>query len=70
MPLWFQHLLVLLIVAGCVMAVAWQGVRTMRGKKSRLGSCCASGCPQPAKAAKEGEKVAFLPVEMLSRRRG
>ena len=75
MPLWLQHLLVLLIVAGCVSWVVWQGVRTLFGRRSKLGSCCAKGCSpaqdQDAKSQQKrpSERIAFIPVEMLTRRR-
>ena len=77
--MWLQHLLVLLIVAGCVAFVARQMVRTFRLKKSKLGACCAKGCAagaanaagagagEPAKSA-AAERVVFMPVEMLRKR--
>ena len=72
MPLWTQHLLVLLIVAGCVVFVARQLVRTFKLKKSKLGSCCAKGCDAgaagtPAKHD-DATRVVFMPVEMLRKR--
>ena len=75
MPLWLQHLLVLLLVAGCVTWVAWQGIQSLRGRASRIGSCCAKGCSpaEPARSDKpaapaSGEKIVFLPVESLTAR--
>ena len=69
MPLWLQHLLVGLIVLACASVVIWQSVRTLSGKRSRVGSCCAKGCSETAKPqAGKGEKVVFLPVEMLGSR--
>ena len=74
MPLWSQHLLVLLIVAACVAYVGWQMVRTFRLKKSKLGACCAKGCDaggsaQPqAEGEKPPERIVFMPVEMLRKR--
>lgn len=70
MPLWLQHALVVALVAGCVLVVAWQSLRTLRGKKSVVGKCCAKGCP-PAAAAepKPDQRVHFMPVEMLRKRR-
>lgn len=69
MPLWLQHLLVLLLVAGCVGYVGWQGFRSMLGKRSRLGSCCAKGCQTTRAQASSGQKIHFLPAEMLRKRR-
>jgi hypothetical protein len=73
MPMWTQHLLVLLIVAGCVAFVARQMVRTFKLKKSKLGSCCAKGCDAAATAATPAKqdgttRVVFMPVEMLRKR--
>jgi hypothetical protein len=75
MPMWTQHLLVLLIVAACVAFVARQVVRTFRLKKSKLGACCAKGCDagSSAKPQAEGQKpaperIVFMPVEMLRKR--
>jgi hypothetical protein len=76
MPVWLQHLLVLLIVAVCVAYVGWQMVRTFRLKKSKLGACCAKGCEAsaPANPQAEGgtkpppERIVFMPVEMLRKR--
>ena len=67
MPLWTQHLLVLLLVAACIGMVGWQLVRGLAGRRSRLGQCCAKGCePKPQPGAK---RVVFMPVEMLHKRR-
>jgi hypothetical protein len=74
MPLWLQHLLVLLIVAACVAFVVRQVVRTFRFKKSKLGACCAKGCDAASAGAEAatrkpaGERVVFMPVEMLRKR--
>jgi hypothetical protein len=70
MPMWMQHLLVLLLVGGCFAVVAVQGVRSLRGKKSKLGSCCAKGCsasePENAKPEASSNRVVFLPADMLT----
>jgi hypothetical protein len=49
--------------------VGWQAARSLYGKKSRLGSCCAKGCAAAKPAAATTEKIHFLPVEMLRRKR-
>ena len=69
MALWVQHLLVLALVASCIGYVGWQAAQSLYGKKSRLGSCCAKGCPPVRSAATNTEKIHFLPVEMLRRKR-
>jgi hypothetical protein len=78
MPIALQHLLVLALVTVCVTVVAWQGVRSLAGKRSRLGSCCAKGCREtattetgaaaPAKP-QAADRVVFFPAENLVRRR-
>ena len=65
MAMWAQHLVVFAAVAGCVGVVATQAVRTLRGRKGAIGSCCAKGCDATGSEA----KVVFLPVEMLKRRK-
>jgi hypothetical protein len=69
MPLWLQHSLVLLLVVGCVVVIAWQSLRTLRGRKSAVGKCCAQGCPAAPAEPKADARVHFMPVEMLRKRR-
>jgi hypothetical protein len=69
MAIWLQHLVVLCLVGTCLAYTTYQGVRSLRGKKSRLGSCCAKGCAATKPAAATTEKIHFLPVEMLRRKR-
>jgi hypothetical protein len=70
MPLWLQHTLALTLVACCLIFCAWQAYRSLAGKRSKLGSCCAKGCPTPPAPHPTAEKIHFLPVEMLRRKRG
>ena len=73
MSLALQHLLVLTIVGGAFAFVAWQALRSLRGKSSRVGSCCTRGCgpivetKQPDSAARE--RILFIPSESLIKRR-
>jgi hypothetical protein len=72
MPIWLQHLLVLALVAGAALYVVRQAVATLRAGKGGFGSCCAKGCAaqlerKPGTAPPE--RIVFLPVESLSRRR-
>lgn len=75
MAIWLQNLLVLALVLACAMFVVWQGVQSLRGKKSRVGSCCAKGCgsqstqPDSPAAKPKAERIVFMPAEMLSRRK-
>jgi hypothetical protein len=72
MPLWLQHLLVLAAVAGAALYVVRQAVTTLRAGKGGFGSCCAKGCQphaQPSQKSASTDRVVFLPVESLTRRR-
>ena len=64
-----QNLLVLLAVGIALAFLIRQGWRTLAGKRSRLGSCCARGCAQEKPKPASGERVVFLPAEMLGRRK-
>jgi hypothetical protein len=79
---WMQHLLVLVTVVVCIAVVASQTARTLFGRGGKIGQCCAKGCAahldqsttvdKPQAASREssrGERVVFLPVEMLGRKR-
>lgn len=74
MPIWSQNLLVLLVVAACFAVVVRQGVRTLAGKKSKLGACCAKGCDAgtpktPTTATSTSappQRVVFFPSDMLA----
>lgn len=68
MALLLQHLLVVSLAAGCAGVVGWQVINTFRGRKSRVGSCCATGCGGTEKRAEEPPMV-FFPVDSLSRKR-
>jgi hypothetical protein len=70
MPLWTQHLLVLALVAFAAFVVIRQAMGTLRLRHGKLGSCCAKGCgPTAAPPSKASERIVFLPVEALSRKR-
>lgn len=64
----WQHGLVLALVAACAAYALWQMVRALRAGQGKWGGCCSRGCAgERSKAV--GERVVFVPVEMLSRRR-
>jgi hypothetical protein len=69
MPLYLQHTLVLTLVALCLAYTGYQSLRSLRGKKSRLGNCCAKGCDAPKPATTSAGKIHFLPAEKLGRKR-
>jgi hypothetical protein len=60
-----QNFAVLLVVGGCVAYVVYQLAQAFRGRKSKLGSCCAKGCSVAEKAVNAPAKPApaqFLPL--------
>ena len=69
MTLWLQNIFVFAVVGACACAVFWQGARTLYGKKSKLGSCCSRGCAEEKPEKVETQKVHFVPVELLSKRK-
>lgn len=73
MPLWLQHTLVLALVAVALTVVVRQAVGALRLRHNKLGSCCAKGCAAADDArktpAKRGERIVFLPIESLTRKR-
>jgi hypothetical protein len=72
MAIWLQHLLVALIAIACVAFIARQAFKTLTLRRSKLGACCSKGCDAGAKIASDQQKterVQFMPVEMLSRKR-
>ena len=69
MSWWLQHLLVLALVVACLAFVARQAFSALRGRKSKLGSCCAKGCQPSDPENTKTEKIVFLPAEMLGKRK-
>ncbi len=70
MALWLQNLLALTVVGGCAAYAGWQGVQSLWGKRSRIGSCCSRGCGHASSAVNSAtERVVFVPVEALRRRK-
>lgn len=69
MPLVLQHLLVMLLICASAAFVVRQGFLSLRGRKSKLGSCgnC-GGCATSSETAKAAP-VQFLPVESLFKRK-
>lgn len=73
---WLQNLIVLGLVAACLAVVGRQLFSTLFGRKGKLGSCCAKGCSSHDSSNSNGqngkapvERVVFLPVELLGRRK-
>ncbi len=73
MPLWIQHIIVLALVAVALTVIIRQAIGTLRLRHGKIGSCCAKGCGAAAAASKTAanpnERIVFLPVEALRRRR-
>ena len=71
MPLWTQHVLVLGLVAGAAFVIIRGAIGTLKLRHGKVGSCCAKGCAAntPPKATNPTERIVFLPVESLTRKR-
>ena len=68
MPLILQNLLVLLAVAACIAYLARALRKSLTTKCGEKGSCCSSKAASKKRPLAH-EKIAFLPVEMLSRKK-
>ena len=67
MPLWSQHLLVLLAVLASAGFIARQAFTALAGRKSRLGGCgTCQGCA-PAPKPMES-RLQIFPVELLKKK--
>jgi hypothetical protein len=70
MPLWTQHLLVLALEAGAAFVVIRGAIGTLKLRHGKIGSCCAKGCAaNTAPKTTPTERIVFLPVESLTRKR-
>ena len=70
MPLWTQLLLVLTLVAGAAFVVIRGAIGTLKLRHGKIGSCCAKGCAaSTAPKTNPSERIVFLPVESLTRKR-
>jgi hypothetical protein len=64
MPLWTQHLLVILLIIACAAILLRHAYRFFHGRAT--GNCCSTGCaPKPEQAQ---PKEQFLPRDLLTRR--
>ena len=64
-----QHIFALSIVATCLGYVGVQAYRAIRGKRSRVGNCCSKGCGAEPSAPPSGDRIAYIPADMLRRRK-
>ncbi len=67
-----QNLAVIVIVGLCIAYAGWQLIQAFRGRKSKLGSCCAKGCTSTAETkttTPQAAPVQFLPLANLGRPR-
>ena len=69
MSLLLQNIIVLTAVAACVGYAGFQMFGTLFGRKGKMGSCCAKGCPTDPKPAGGAERIVFLPSDALRVRR-
>jgi hypothetical protein len=67
MAMWMQHVVVILLVGGCLWFVVGQLVRTLRMKSAKAGACCSRGCGA-GPDNRPSQRVVFLPAEMVKRR--
>ncbi|HUB23904.1 MAG TPA: hypothetical protein VL992_00645 [Tepidisphaeraceae bacterium] len=67
MAVWLQNILAVCLVSACGMWAVWQGVKSVRGKRSKLGSCCSKGCSAGAPAEPTG-RTQFMPADLLRNR--
>ena len=65
MPMWLQHLLVILLITACLSLLVRQAYRFYKGRST--GNCCSTGCMPKAEQPKIKEQ--FLPRELLIRRK-
>ena len=65
MPLWTQHLLVILLITACLALLVRQAWRFYKGRS--IGNCCSTGCMPKQEETKPKEQ--FLPRELLIRRK-
>jgi hypothetical protein len=63
-----QHAVVWIVVAACVAYVARQAMRTLAGRRGKIGNCCATGCGEAKPQQAGGPRVAYLPASMLTRK--
>ncbi len=68
MPIWSQHLLVLVLVVACAAVVGRQLIGTFRMTRrgATLGSCCAKGCDAQA-TTPTAPRIVFIPSSSLTR---
>jgi len=69
MQMWIQNLIVFILVGACCAFIATQIYRSLKGKRSKLGSCCAKGCSEThadQTAQSKPERVVFFPSDMLT----
>ena len=66
-----ENLVILLLVAASATYVVYQTTQTLRGRRSKVGQCCAKGCShsEPAATKPPTERIVFLPAELLTRKR-
>ena len=71
MAVWLQNLLVFVVVLGCIAWIARGAYRALQGRKNSLAGCgtCQGCAPSPKPESAPTQKVQFIPVEMLGRRK-
>ena len=70
MPIWAQHLLVLLAVAACAAFIGRQAIAALNGRKSKLSGCgtCKSCAPTETSTTPPTPRLHIVPVELLKKK--
>lgn len=73
MPELAQHIIALTVVLACVAYAGWQAYRALRGRRSKVGSCCETGCSTskstPENVGKsQNDRIVYIPVDALRQR--
>jgi len=67
MPMWTQHLVVLVAVAACMAFIGRQAFTALNGRKSRMGGCgTCQGCTTAPKPAEH--RLQIFPIELLKKK--
>jgi hypothetical protein len=70
MPIWSQHLLVLLAVIVCGAFIIRQAIAALSGRRSRLSGCgsCKTCAPSEPSDSPQPGRVHIIPIDMLKKR--
>jgi hypothetical protein len=49
--------------------IARGAIGTLRLRHGKIGSCCAKGCGTAANQKRAGERIVFVPIDALTKRK-